>query len=103
MHHLRATLLEGREAVVWGCGPVGKAFGRALLRDGVGLVAFVDVDPRKIGREVYGVPVVSVEEAPRFRDAFVLGAVAGEEARALVRETAAAQGRREAVDFVAVA
>jgi glycosyltransferase involved in cell wall biosynthesis len=103
VHHLRATLLAGKEAVVWGCGPVGKAFGRALTRDGVRLVAFVDVDPRKIGREVYGVPVVSVEEAPRFRAAVALGAVAGEEARALIRETAAAQGRREGVDFVAVA
>jgi GT2 family glycosyltransferase len=99
--HLRATLLRGFESVVvWGAGPVGKAFAREL---GPQVVAFVDVDPRKLGKEIYGVPVVAIDEAPRFADAFALGAVAGEAARAEIRATVAVQGRREGVDFVAVA
>ncbi len=101
VHHLRETLLRGREGVVvWGAGPVGKSFGRALGED---LVAFVEVDPRKLGKRIYGVPVVAVEEASRFAAALALGAVAGEEARARIRELTAAQGRREGIDFVAVA
>lgn len=101
VHHLRATLLRAFDGVVvWGAGPVGKSFGRELGPD---LVAFVEVDPRKIGKEIYGVPVVAVDEAPRFSRAFALGAVAGEEARGRIRELVAAQGRRDGVDFVAVA
>jgi hypothetical protein len=98
--HLRDTLLGERDVVVWGAGPVGKAFARELAPQ---VVAFVDVDPRKIGKQVYGAPIVSADEAPRFVHAFAIGAVAGEAARAEIRTTVAAQGRRDGVDFVAVA
>jgi glycosyltransferase involved in cell wall biosynthesis len=101
VEHLRATLLRGFDSVVvWGAGPVGKAFAREL---GEQVVAFVDVDPRKIGKTIYGVPVVSIDDAPRFSAAFAIGAVAGEEARSDIRATIAAQGRRDGIDFVAVA
>jgi hypothetical protein len=103
VHHLRATLLRGRDAVVWGAGPVGKSFARELAAQGTRVAAFVDLDPRKIGHTVYGAPVVAVEDARGFADAFALGAVAGEEARARIRAAVAEQGRREGVDFVAVA
>jgi glycosyltransferase involved in cell wall biosynthesis len=104
VHHLRETLLHGHEGVViWGAGPVGKAFAREFGRRGVEVVAFVDVDPRKIGHRVYGVQVVSPEEAPRFARAFAVGAVAGDEGRTSVRRLAGAQGRRDGLDFVAVA
>jgi glycosyltransferase involved in cell wall biosynthesis len=103
VHHLRSTLLgDGRDVVVWGAGPVGKLFARELMSAGVGVAAFVEVDPRKLGKSIYGVPVVAHHEdvAPA---AVALGAVAGAEARERLRELAAAHGRREGVDFVAVA
>jgi glycosyltransferase involved in cell wall biosynthesis len=104
VHYLRGTLLRPFAAVVvWGAGPVGKAFARELARQGRELAAFVDIDPRKQGKRVYGAPVVPPEEAQRFTGTFALGAVAGEEARARIRGVVAAQGRREGVDFVAVA
>jgi cellulose synthase/poly-beta-1,6-N-acetylglucosamine synthase-like glycosyltransferase len=104
VHHLRTTLLASRpEVVIWGAGPVGKAFAREFLRQRKCVAAFVDVDPRKIGHEVAGAPVVSVDDAPLFADAFAIGAVSGDEGRARVREFATALGRREGVDFVAVA
>ena len=104
VHHLRATLLRGRDGVlVWGAGPVGKSFARELARCGTRVAAFVDVDPRKLGRRVYGVPVVDPDEAARIPDAFALGAVAGEDARAQIRAQTASLGRKEGVDFVAVA
>jgi threonine dehydrogenase-like Zn-dependent dehydrogenase len=86
--------------VVWGAGPVGKAFAREL---GELVVAFVDVDPRKIGKTIYGARVVVPDDAPQFSDAFAIGAVAGEEARAEIRATVATQGRSDGVDLVAVA
>jgi glycosyltransferase involved in cell wall biosynthesis len=103
VHHLRGTVLAGREALVWGAGPVGKSLALELGRQGTTVVGFVEVDPRKIGRTIHGAPVVSIEDAPRFASAVALGAVAGAEARRQIRAVAAGQGRREGVDFVAVA
>jgi hypothetical protein len=101
VHYLRRHVLRGRPAVVWGAGPVGKLHARALLDAGVEVTAFVEVDERKLGKRIYGIPVVAHDDGPR--DGVVLGAVAGEASRTRLRELAAAQGRREGEDFVAVA
>jgi hypothetical protein len=104
VHFLRRTLLaDGRAAVVWGAGPTGKAFARELLAAGTPVAAFVEVDPRKLGKRIHGAPVVPVELAADFPGALALGAVSGTEARARVRELAAALGFTEGHDFVAVA
>jgi hypothetical protein len=103
-HFLRHTLLAGeRAAVVWGAGPTGKAFARALLEAGTPLAAFVEVDPRKLGKRIYDAPVVPVEQAASFPGALSCGAVAGTEGRARVRALAAELGLVEGEDFVAVA
>ena len=47
-----------RPAVVWGAGPIGKAFARALADAGQRVAAFVEVDARKIGQRIHGAPVV---------------------------------------------
>jgi hypothetical protein len=104
VHFLRRTLLgDGRAAVVWGAGPTGKAFARELLAAGTPLAAFVEVDPRKLGKRIHGAPVVPVEQAAGFGDALSLGAVSGPEGRRRVRELAAELGLVEGRDFVAVA
>jgi glycosyltransferase involved in cell wall biosynthesis len=104
VHFLRRTLLAGgRAAVVWGAGPTGKAFARELLAAGTPLAAFVEVDPRKLGKRIHGAPVVPVEQAAGFGDALSLGAVSGPEGRRRVRELAAELGLVEGRDFVAVA
>jgi glycosyltransferase involved in cell wall biosynthesis len=101
VHHLRRTLLRGRDVVVWGAGPVGKSFAQELAAQRVRVAAFVDVDPRKIGRRIYGAPVFAPDDAPR--DGFAIGAVAGPGPRAEIRAVVAAQGRRDGEDFIAVA
>ncbi len=104
VHFLRRTLLAGgRPAVVWGAGPTGKAFARALLEAGTPLAAFVEVDPRKLGKRIHGAPVVPVEQAASFPGALSCGAVAGADGRARVRVLAAELGLAEGTDFVAVA
>jgi len=104
VHFLRRTLLAGdRAAVVWGAGPTGKAFASELLAAGTRVVAFVEVDPRKLGKRIHGAPVVPVERAADFPGALALGAVAGPEGRTRVRELAAGLGLVEGKDFVAVA
>ena len=54
VHYLERTILRGRQIVVWGAGPVGKAFARELTAHNVPVVGFIDVDPRKIGRRIQG-------------------------------------------------
>ena len=49
--------------MIWGAGPVGKGLARALIRAGSPVVAFVELDPRKIGQEIHGAPVLTPEEA----------------------------------------
>ena len=104
VHFLRRTLLAGgRAAVVWGAGPTGKAIARELLAAGTPLAAFVEVDPRKLGKQIHGAPVVPVDDAGNFPGTLALGAVSGPEGRARVRELAAGLGLVEGTDFVAVA
>jgi hypothetical protein len=104
VHFLRRTLLaDGRAAVVWGAGPTGKAFARELLAAGTPLAAFVEVDPRKLGKRIHGAPVVPVERAGDFPGTLGLGAVSGPEGRARVRELVGALGLVEGSEFVAVA
>lgn len=104
VHFLRRTLLAGRPgAVVWGAGPTGKAFGRELLRQGVRVLGWVDVDPRKIGQDIHGAPVVARGDAGRFVGALHLGAVGQSGARREVRAVAEELGLVEARSFVAVA
>ncbi len=104
IHFLRQTLLAGgRAAVLWGAGPTGKAFARELAAAATPVAAFVEVDPRKIGKRIYGVPVVPIDRAGDFPGTLALGAVAREEGRARVRGLATSAGLVEGVDFVAVA
>jgi hypothetical protein len=100
---LRTHLCGGRGLVVWGAGPVGKAFARELIRQGGTLEAFVDLDPRKVGQTVHGAPVVPPEEVNRFRGSFCIAAVGQEGARQEIREALAGAGWEELRDFVAVA
>jgi glycosyltransferase involved in cell wall biosynthesis len=100
---LRTHLRNGRRVMVWGAGPVGKAFARELLRQGGRLVAFADLDPRKVGQEIHGVPVVHPDGAYRYTDVFSVAAVAQPGARDEIREDLTARGRRQNIDFVAVA
>ena len=95
--------LASRPAVVWGAGPIGKAFARALAEAGQRVAAFVEVDRRKIGQRIHGAPVVAVGEARRFRGALHLGAVGQKGARELIREEASRLGLVDGQDFFAVA
>jgi FlaA1/EpsC-like NDP-sugar epimerase len=89
--------------VVWGAGPVGKAFARELLSQGGRLLAFVDLDPRKVGQMVHGVKVLRPEQALALEGAFSVAAVAKAGGRDEIRGVLRDHGREKIRDFVAVA
>lgn len=104
LRHLRATLLaDGRPVVIWGAGPVGKGWSKALRAADVELEAFVELDPRKIGQQIHGAPVVDTEAGAAMGGVLHLAAVGQEGARARIRGVLEAAGKRVMEDFVAVA
>ncbi len=100
---LRGPLAGGREVVLWGAGRVGRSWARALRGTGRRVAAFVEVDPRKIGKAVAGAPVVSVADAAGFRGPLHLAAVGQKGARERIRAAASRLGLAEEADLVAVA
>lgn len=103
-------LPEDRPPVMWGAGEVGKPMARALASAGRRPAGFVDLDPRKVGQEIQGIPVWSPEGFRRRfpdpggpDDAYVLGAVGAPGAREEIREALEQQGRVELRDFRMVA
>ncbi len=103
VHYLQQTLLEGRAVIVWGAGPVGKAFARELVQQGSTLRAFIDIDARKIGQNVYGVKVLPPTHVQQHADAFVVAAVGSADARQQIRASLRQAGRTEMQDCCAVA
>ena len=98
VHHLRRSLLRGRRGVVvWGAGPTGKKLAIEFQRQGVAVVGFVEVDPRKIGQVIHGAPVWETSAAGGLADVLHVGAVARSAGRATVR------GAAVGLNFVAMA
>ena len=99
----RGLLAGGRAAVVWGAGPVGKAWSRALREAGHEVRAFVEVVPRKVGGTINGLPVGALPDAAALRGPLHLAAVGQKGARERIRAEAARVGLVEGAGFVAVA
>ncbi len=101
--HFLSPRIAGRAVVVWGAGPVGKAFARALQDEGHQVVAFVDLDHRKIGQTIHGAPVVHPTAIGKYKNAFILAAVGSADARAEIRDSLRAAGFKEPENCCAVA
>lgn len=99
----RGPLAGSRPAVVWGAGPVGKAWAQALLAAGNPVIAFVEVDPRKIGGRIHDAPVIAVADVPTVREALHLAAVGQRGARERIRSEAARLGLVDGANLLAVA
>jgi glycosyltransferase involved in cell wall biosynthesis len=100
---VRGPLAGRPDVVIWGAGPIGKSWARALRSRGYVVRAFVEVDPAKIGQRVHGAPVVPVEEAPLLHGPLHVAAVGQPGARARIRAEAERLGLVEGRDLVAVA
>jgi glycosyltransferase involved in cell wall biosynthesis len=101
--HYLGRRIAGRDVVVWGAGPVGKAFARALRDAGHTITAFVDLDPRKIGQEIHGAPVIAPTAINDYHGAFTVAAVGSDGAREEIRAALREAGWREPEEWCAVA
>ncbi|MBU5615385.1 glycosyltransferase [Geomonas azotofigens] len=103
LHHLLQGFLKGERSVILaGAGLEGRAWYRILHEVGVRVEAWVDVDPRKIGRQLHGAPVLSTGELER-NGTKLLMTVGARGARAVVRQSTRQAGFVEGCDAVCVA
>ena len=70
--------------IVWGAGRTARLRFRWLAAEGVEPIAYVDIDPKKIGWRIAGVPVISAHEIPA--DVFVVIYVGKRGARRLIED-----------------
>jgi len=101
--HFIGRRIAGRPVVVWGAGPVGKAFALSLRGEGHEVVAFVDLDPRKIGQTIHSAPVIHPSAIGDYVGSYVVAAVGSKKARTEIRIALRAAGFSEPEDCCAVA
>jgi glycosyltransferase involved in cell wall biosynthesis len=103
-HYLALGPLQGKDAILlWGAGTMGRRLGKQLQHLNASPVAYIDIDPRKIGRTRLGVPVLSPAALPelwnRFSHPVILVAVGARGARALIRTQLIQMGFIEGRDW----
>jgi glycosyltransferase involved in cell wall biosynthesis len=100
---LRSHVAPGRRLLVWGAGRPTRKRAELLTAHGVRIAGYIDIDPRKIGREYAGRPVLSPAMLPSPEMVFVLGYVAKRGARDLARDHLQRRGFVEGRDFLMAA
>jgi glycosyltransferase involved in cell wall biosynthesis len=89
---LEGPLRERPPLVIWGAGAIGKAFARALRGRGLRVLAFVEVNPRKLGLRIHDAPVTGPGRACELTAAIHLCAVGQRGARERIRAEARSRG-----------
>lgn len=107
-HYLMAGPLRDRSAIfIWGTGQMGRRLSSHLLKEGAPIVAFIDIDPRKIGGRKRGRPVIGQRDLDewwqRQEHPALLSAVGSHGARGEIRAYLKAQGFVEGEDWWAAA
>lgn len=107
-HHLVAgPLASSVPVVIWGAGQTGRRLSKHLIRFGAAVRGFVDIDSKKIGRTLRGLPIHPADSLSELlvpdTSTVVLAAVSSRGARALIRQQLSSLGLREGKQFWCVA
>lgn len=94
-----------RDIVIWGSGRKTRSrlCHLGALLEQRKLLAYVDIDSKKIGKQIHGVQVIAPESLGDYPIAFVLAMVGSRGARDLIRSELLRQGKREGADFLLLA
>jgi len=97
--------LSGKKSVtICGAGMNGKMWARALIKAGVEIAAFVDVDPGRVGKTIHGASVIAPGELKTgIPSGFMLAAVAQPGGREQIRSLMYELGYSDPEDFICVA
>ncbi|MBE2212560.1 MAG: glycosyltransferase [Opitutaceae bacterium] len=97
---LSAHVVPTRAILLWGAGRITRRRFAALAAHGVRLAGYIDIDARKIGTLVAGLPVLAPRDIPPREGCFVVGGVGVRGARDLHRATLVSRGFVEGADFI---
>jgi len=100
--HFPAAVPPGTAVDIWGAGPTGRAWARALIERGYPVRRFVDVARRRWGRTIQGAPVVA-PYTPRRGEGLILAAAGARGARERIEAWLQHGGLRPWTDYLAVA
>jgi glycosyltransferase involved in cell wall biosynthesis len=96
-------LADGRRARIWGAGPFGKKHARDLHRRFACVDDLIDIDPKKVGRQVAGgLPVVSNESIGAPDGRLILLAVGSPGARGQIEAFLQERGHEPERDYLAL-
>ncbi|WP_367618971.1 glycosyltransferase [Pelotalea chapellei] len=102
-HYLLLDYLSGEKNVtIAGAGLEGRAWQRLLLKNGIAVTCWIDVDPHKIGRTLHGAPVISPDQLSDNGNK-ILAAIGVKGAREQFREVASSKGLVDGLNFICVA
>ncbi len=104
----QGPLAEKDAVIIWGAGMMGRRLSKHIMRtENLPVVAFVDVDPKKIGNTRRDKPIIAPDDLPdwwsRYQNPAILAAVGARGARQLIRERLVSFGLREGQDWWAAA
>ncbi len=89
--------------LIMGAGRPTRKRADLLQEHGIEIAAYVDIDPKKIGKRVNGRPVISRDELPSPGNCFVLSYVGSHGASRIIREFLEQRGYRMGRDFLLAA
>lgn len=89
-----------RAVWIWGAGRPTRQRVAHLTALGVRVAGYIDIDAKKTGKKIAGIPVVPLTELPPREATFVLGYVGTRGARDFIRDALLKSGRVEGADFL---
>ncbi len=97
-----------KECMIWGSGPTGSKLHNYLTDYGINVTAFIDVNPKLVGRRKYEKPIHVVGTSPSVEDLTIIGslclvAVSFWGAREKITATLINAGYAELTDFIVAA
>lgn len=94
------NLGKERPLFLCGAGRITRRKSDFLAASGLQIGAYIDVDPKKIGKNYNGIPVIGLDDLPASENAYVVSYVSNRGAREAIREILLQKGFEEGNDFV---
>ena len=94
------NLKKDRPLYLCGAGRITRRKSDFLAASGLQIGAYIDVDPKKIGKNYNGIPVIGIDDLPPKEKAYVVSYVSNRGARETIRGILIHKGFSEGKDFI---
>lgn len=91
---------KDRPLYLCGAGRITRRKSDFLAASGLSIGAYIDIDPKKIGKMYNGIPVIGLDDLPSNENAYVVSYVSNRGAREAIREILLKKGFAEGSDFI---